>query len=365
MGTESNKKSEKHTSGVYKRGKVYWIHYSIGGVQHRESARTHNKTLALRLLEKRRQEVFEGCFFPGKKNSNLTMEGLRKLWLEHASQKRSIDDDRQRFETIIEHFGPSTAIASLTLSDIDRFRDALSKRTTRMNKPMTPATVNRHLGILRSALRLAQNNDYFLRLRSLRFSLLRENNERDRICTEEEYQKLIDAASPKLRLAIVLGYYTAMRLGEIVNLDWKQIDLTSKMIRLESSDTKTGKPRRVPLDSTVIEELKMYPRSIVGRLFGETSRDTISSTFHKLCKHVGVDSLRFHDLRHTALTNLRRAGVDVFVLQAISGHKTLKMLGRYQTVTDDDLRKAVEGLERENNKKGARNDQHGGGTRTL
>jgi hypothetical protein len=76
MGTESNKKSEKNTSGVYKRGKVYWIHYSIGGVQHRESARTHNKTLALWLLEKRRQEVFEGCFFPDKKNSNLTMEAF-------------------------------------------------------------------------------------------------------------------------------------------------------------------------------------------------------------------------------------------------------------------------------------------------
>ncbi|MBN1652661.1 MAG: site-specific integrase [Deltaproteobacteria bacterium] len=348
MGTESTKKSEKNKSGVYKRGKVYWIHYSVGGVQYRESTKTRNKELAVRLYEKRRQEIFEGRFFPDKKNSELTMEGLRKLWLEHASHKRTVDDDRQRFETIVEYFGPSTLIASLTPSDIDRFREVLSKRTTRMNRAMTPATVNRHLGILRSALRLAQNNGYFLRLRTLRFDFLRENNERDRICTTEEYQKLIDAASPKLRLAIILGYCTAMRLGEIINLDWKQIDLTSKLIRLESSDTKTGKPRRVPLDATVIEELKTYPRSIDGRLFGETSRDAISSAFRKLCKRVGVDSLRFHDLRHTALTNLRRAGVDVFVLQAISGHKTLKMLGRYQTVTDDDLRKAVETKERSN-----------------
>ncbi len=341
---------EKNTTaepGVYKRGGRYWIRFSLGGLQYRESAKTTQKREAVALLAKRRQELFEGRFFPEKRKADLTMKGLQKLWLEHAAQKKSIDDDRQRFRTIVDHFKGSTPIAALRPEDIDRFRAALVAREVGEGKTMAPATVNRHLVLLHSALRLADRNGYFHRLQSRKVSVLRENNERDRICTEEEYEKLTGAASPKIRLAIILGYHTGMRLGEIAELQSKQVDLKEKMIRLESADTKTGKPRQIPLATPVVEALKAWPTPIDGVLFGGTSRDALSSGFRKLCKKTKITGLRFHDLRHTALTNLRRAGVDLFTLQAISGHKTLKVLARYQTVTEQDLRRAVERVEKQ------------------
>ena len=65
-----------------------------------------------------------------------------------------------------------------------------------------------------------------------------------------------------------------------------------------------------------------------------------SAMFHKLTRALDVSELRFHDLRHTAATNLRRAGVDLFTIKQITGHKTLKMLERYNCVNVDDLKEA-------------------------
>ena len=69
---------------VYRRkgSKLWWISYSIGGRQYRESSGTTNKRLAQELLTKRKNEIFEGRFFPDKKRGDLTMAGLRDLWLE-------------------------------------------------------------------------------------------------------------------------------------------------------------------------------------------------------------------------------------------------------------------------------------------
>ena len=69
---------------------------------------------------------------------------------------------------------------------------------------------------------------------------------------------------------------------------------------------------------------------------------TLSSDFSQLCRSIGIADLHFHDMRHSALTNFRRAGMDLVTIKRISGHKTWRMFERYQTVTDSDLRAAMD-----------------------
>jgi integrase len=57
-------------------------------------------------------------------------------------------------------------------------------------------------------------------------------------------------------------------------------------------------------------------------------------------KDAGIENLRFHDLRHCAATNLRRAGVDTVTAMKLVGHKSEKMYKRYNNVNDEDLLKA-------------------------
>jgi integrase len=171
--------------------------------------------------------------------------------------------------------------------------------------------------------------------------LLAEHNRRDRVCTRKEYQQLLAAAPPVLRLAIVLGFHTGMRLGEIASLTWAQIDLKRGIAKLRAQDTKTGQGRVVPLAREVIAELESAPRNLDGAVVGATT-GTLSPAFTRLTRELGLADLRFHDLRHTAATNLRRAGVDIFTIKEITGHKTLAMLERYNTIDVQDLREAVE-----------------------
>jgi len=142
-------------SGIYKRGTFCWIRYSIEGQQFRESTKSTRKEEALRLFQKRQTEIFEGKYFPEKKKAGLTFEGLKNMWLEASIHKKSIHTDRQRFDTIVQYFKPYTPITSTGPEDLEKFRDYLKTKPTRVTKGMTPATINRHWALLRSAFKLA------------------------------------------------------------------------------------------------------------------------------------------------------------------------------------------------------------------
>lgn len=218
------------TAGVFKRGKTYWLRYSIAGRQYRESAKTSVKEQAEALLHKRQNDIFEGRFFPDRKSGDLTMDGLKNMWLEAAAGKASVKHDEQRLKRIVAHFKARTLISTITSEQIDAFKKTLAKTPTRFGDGFKPATINRHLAVLRAAFRLADRRGYKHRnpLAGVRF--LDEDNERDRICTADEYARLMAAADAELRLAIVFGYWTGMRLGEIAGLSWKQVSLKTGMI---------------------------------------------------------------------------------------------------------------------------------------
>jgi integrase len=154
-----------------------------------------------------------------------------------------------------------------------------------------------------------------------------------------------------------------MRKVEIRSLRWDQVDLKTGLIRLKSGDTKTGEGRVVPLNRTLTTPLKSSTRylnspwvfvnpaqmgmlqnspSAVDARFHATS---ITQAFVRACQKSGVANATFHDLRHTFVTNGRRAGIDYFRIMAITGHKTMSVNTRYNTVDEADLRDAMRMLE--------------------
>jgi integrase len=77
-----------------------------------------------------------------------------------------------------------------------------------------------------------------------------------------------------------------------------------------------------------------------GKLIGSIRR-----AFETACQRAGITGVVFHDLRHTFVTNMRRAGVDYFRIMAITGHRTMEVFKRYHTIDQDDLRQAVSQLD--------------------
>lgn len=338
---------------IYRRkdSKNWWISFSDHGRQFSESARTTRKAEAKALLAKREAEIFAGTFFPEKRKRGLTFAGLRDRWFNAKGGKGSAASDRTRFDTIVEHFGASTSIATIRQTDVEGFKDALQQTITRRGKPMANATVNRHLALLRSALKLVERE--FTHRDPMHGVDFLSEQQRDRLCEPEELEGLLAEANPKLGLVITLGYYTGMRLGEITSLRWDQIDLDRRVITLDAADTKTNEPRRVPLAVEAVDELKAYPRRIDGRLL-DVASTSMSPLFSRLVRKLAkaarkqdpksemYQDLRLHDLRHTAATHLRRAGADIFTIAKITGHKSIEMLRRYQEFDESDLVEAVD-----------------------
>jgi integrase len=146
---------------------------------------------------------------------------------------------------------------------------------------------------------------------------------------------------------IIIAYYTGMRRGEILNLRWSQIDLSKGLIRLEGVDTKTQRGRLVPLNATLTALLKDVMQSPVrcttGHVFHRNGQPikSIRGAFDRACREANLTDFHFHDLRHTAVTNMRRAGVDPLTAMKITGHKTMAVFQRYNSFDEDDLRQAA------------------------
>ena len=122
---------------------------------------------------------------------------------------------------------------------------------------------------------------------------------------------------------------TGMRMGEMLSLEWRYVDMAQRVATLP--DTKTGDARQVPLSTAAIAELSALPRHIKnGRVFWTWSRaDSLENAWRRAVKAAGIEDLRFHDLRHEAVSRLFELGLNPMEVAAISGHKTLQMLKRY------------------------------------
>jgi integrase len=159
---------------------------------------------------------------------------------------------------------------------------------------------------------------------------------RDRILNEEEYKKLLASASvSNLRILndmIILAYQTAMRFGEILKLNRRDVDLNKRLITLR--DTKNGEDRTIPISNIAIEVLRKYP---FGERYFIIKRDQFRHYFEQACKRAEINNFRFHDLRACAITKMFLSGMTVPEVAVISGHKTWSQLSRYTRIKPEQL----------------------------
>ena len=171
-----------------------------------------------------------------------------------------------------------------------------------------------------------------------------------RLKTEEEKAlfKACDAHSnPMLGWMARIAIYTGMRAGEIKSLTRSQVDLDKRTVHL--TETKNGSSRTVPLTRQATEIFRAALNHPVRPLdtdlifWGEPGRDGIRRPYefrpawHRILNKAGIEGLRFHDLRHEAVSRLVEAGMGDQEVSAISGHKSMQMLKRYTHLRAENL----------------------------
>jgi len=142
--------------------------------------------------------------------------------------------------------------------------------------------------------------------------------------------------------AIVLfAIETAMRLSEMIHLEWSDIDLSQSTATLNT--TKNGEVRQVPLSRKAKELLNKLPRHIESqKIFWRwLTACGFEASWQRVVKKSNLVDFRFHDLRHEATSRLFEKGLSMMEVSLITGHKTLQMLKRYTHLDAQDIAKKL------------------------
>jgi len=166
---------------------------------------------------------------------------------------------------------------------------------------------------------------------------------RDRRLEPGEYDALMmEAGGHWISVAIDIALESAMRQSEIHRLKWSDIDNNRGVIQLMRKDkhAETGQSKQeIPLLKGVRDVLLRSQNMIrTGPNLVPVKRAaSISDTFAKIRKKAGIEDLRFHDLRHEAISRMFERGMRVEQVRVVSGHRTLEQLSRYVNLRAEDL----------------------------
>lgn len=223
---------------------------------------------------------------------------------------------------------------------------------------VAPSTVDRELDLIRQVLNYAANvwkiapvEDPFKGLQRPKYF-----NERDRRLRPDEEVRLLDAARAHgnafIEPVIIIALATAMRRGEILSLRWEHIDFASRSALLPV--TKNGRARKVPLSAQAIAVLMSLPREH-ERVFPISANALKKAFFGSVLKRARIDNFHFHDLRHEAISRFAESGLfpNVVDLQAVTGHRDVRMLLRYAHLCPRQLAEKMDEIE---NRRGITNE---------
>jgi len=177
----------------------------------------------------------------------------------------------------------------------------------------------------------------------------RFNNARERYLTAEEAGRLraaVEASSnPQLKHIVGLLLLTGARVSELLNAEWRHVDLERRAWLIPTS--KTGKPRHVPLSRAALDVIGQLPR-FEGCSYlvpnPETLKPfvTLKRAWRTARTEAGLRDLRIHDLRHSAASFMINAGIDLYAVGKVLGHADHKSTMRYSHLANETLLAAVE-----------------------
>ena len=228
-------------------------------------------------------------------------------------------------------------IDKILSSDIELFLLSLEK-----DRDISKSTVNRYRSTLSSIFNYALENDIIKKNPIKKIKKYKEYH-RSRYLTEIEIERLLSACrestNSELYSITVLALNTGMRIGEILNL--RKFNVCNDFIILQDKQTKTGLPRKIPLNNVANCIINIYLSKTINQTDKLFTSKYIRRQFHKARERAELDDVRFHDLRRTFATHLKDRCVDIHTISKILGHTTIRTTEIYLGVNDRKLLDSV------------------------
>jgi integrase len=347
----------------YKRNKVYWMDATVNGRRYREPLGTSDRREAPRLERERIAQLQNRAPDPTKRaksyGSMTVSDSIEAYIVERSAQvsprMRAYWKEQAR---PLSKFFKDLKLKAISPVHLSEYQNA------RLAEGRAPKTINGELSVMRQVLK---HSRLWYRFREDYKPIPNSKPPVGRALTVEEQMQLFEVAQSRAdwmyaHAAATLGIYCGLRACEIKALRWKDIDFIVGTLDIRRSKTPAGwrTPTLNGVCSEVLQKLKSKAETIAATdpehyVFPWHGREqkidptrpitSWRSAWRSILRAAGLKGVRFHDLRHSAVTTLAEAGVADWIIQAQVGHVSPAMMKTYSHVRRLALNQAAAALQ--------------------
>jgi integrase len=307
---------------LYRReGSPFWQYsFTVNGARFRGSTGCAGKREAQIIEAEKRHAIKRGMVPKDKWTLHIC---LGSYWSERAKNNRSSKTILAKLDALRRILGKDTQIMALTNAML------MDYRATRRGEGLQAHSVNRDLACLKAALNHA-NQMHGQQVPALAWSRIKvaEPPHRRRFLSLAEFASLIAVCDDGLELLVRAAVETGLRKGNLLALDWREVDLSSGLITVSVKGNKLHTVR-------MTRELKAALARKTERKGLVFETKNFRRRWAKAVKAAELDDFRFHDLRHTCGSWARQNGADLADICEALGHSSVAVTMRYAHIEAD------------------------------
>lgn len=328
------------------KGSPYlWISYYCRGKEHRESAKSTDREIAVKLLRRRLKEVGADQVgarrFLGPRAERIPMAELfDALETAKKNNQRLVPSEMVR----LREYWKGWRALEVTGAAVERWKSEM------LDEGLAPKTIRNYCQLLGEAFRVSMEDGLIAYAPTIKRVQVPENA-RDGKFSRAEFEKVKALLPEYLRDFAEWAYHTGWRAGAIRSLRWE--DIHDHVLTVRAQYSKNRHAQDIPLVGPLAQVIERRSADRNGAFVfhypdnkprhgdrGHPIGSYKTAWKNALCK-AGLSDRIFHDLRRTAVTELNRAGVPEVVAMRITGHATNAIHKRYRIVDDSDVKKAL------------------------
>jgi integrase len=341
---------------IFKRGNKYWIGFRFNHQRHRYAS-PENSLAGAKVYEAIiRQKLARGESInpnPKKKEEEeipIFKDFSRKWFDVYVKSNNKYSEILNKKSVLRAHLVPffgDKRIDKIKSLDIESFK------AEKIKAGLCNKTVNNLLIVLSKCFKMAEEWEVITSAPKLK--LLKVPPQKVNSLTEEESQLLLDNCDGWLKDMILVALKTGLRFGELIALEWSDIDFKNNVMTVKKSisrgrigSTKSNKIRYIPLQDEISQVLAARAKKS-GFVFADNKNEPLKPKFcltwlHKACSRAGLRKIGWHSCRHGFGSHLAQKGVPILSIKDLLGHSDVQTTMRYAHLTQLATREAINTL---------------------